>query len=162
MKWITALIMTSLLITSAYAGFGRGGTSGGFRSGGFSRSYSAPRSYVAPRPVYRPSYRPAPVVNNHYHGTPSVGSGGFGSSFLGGVAGAAVGNALTNHNNGTVVVAGQQPAVVASQPVMPVVEAPPVASVGYVPQQHGLAYYALIILISLFGLTVIYRLLVRA
>lgn len=109
-----------LLSTITYAGFSGGGRGGGFSGGsrGFSggmssRSYSASSSFRStPSYSYRPSpsYAPRSSVQsnttvNHYHSGGGYGnSSGFGHALLGGMAGAAIGNALTNHNG--VVVAG--------------------------------------------------------
>ena len=110
MKRILALFLMALVAQEADAGYGRGGSSGGFRSSGSSyrSSYSSSsyrpsysRSYSAPTRSYS-STSHTTVVN---HG--SSGGGGFGSHIGAGLLGYMMGSA-GNH---------QQPIVVQGQPV---------------------------------------------
>ena len=108
-KILAATFLTAVVILPAYA---RPSSSSSF-SRSYSRpsssySYSASRSYSAPsasRSYSAPTYS-APsrsyssssnttVIHNHSGGS----GGGFGSSFLGGMAGSVVGNALMDHHD---------------------------------------------------------------
>lgn len=110
MKRIIAVASIALLAMTATARPIGTSKSGASRSIGVTRPASpAPRpAYQAPRPTA--TQAPAP---SQYHAAPAPatvpaqsGGGGFMSSFLGGAAGAAVGNALTQPHGTTVVNAG--------------------------------------------------------
>lgn len=96
-KLFVGLILLSLS-ASSIAGYGRGSSSGGFRSSSYSaRSYSAPRTYSAPT---RTIYRTNTVHHTNTVHAPSSGSGlGIGGTIAASAAGSMIGNALTNHSN---------------------------------------------------------------
>jgi hypothetical protein len=139
MKYIFILILIAIITHDCFAGYGRSGGSGSFRSSGFSRSYSSPRSYSS----LRSTYRPAPVVNHYHSSSPAQGSpssSSFGSSFVGGLAGAAVGNAISNHASSAPVIVQQPVYANAPQedvsPLAATVSAP-MASIKQVDEQPG-------------------------
>lgn len=167
MKSVCRFLILFLIVSNCYAGFGRSGRCGSFRSGGFSsRSYSAPRSYVS-------SYRPAPRVI--YHSTtvhaPAAASGGGIHPLVAGIAGYMVGDAL-NRNHGQQQVAQAPPQVVyvngqpqqaqssvvqsQSQPEQQQMQAPVTQPAPA--EEHGLFFWMFIVLFGLFGLTVVLNL----
>lgn len=124
-KLLTATFLATLVITPAFA---RPSSSSSFSrsysrpsssySYSASRSYSAPsrsysaptRSYSAPSRSYSSSSSSSTVIHNHSSG------GGFGSSFLGGMAGSVLGNALSNHSYGGGYSSAPPPAPAYSEP----------------------------------------------
>lgn len=130
-KLLAATFLTSIVIIPAYA---RPSSSSSF-SRSYSRpsssySYSASRSYSAPSPsrsYSAPSYSTpsrsyssssnTTAIHNHSGGSSG---GGFGSSFLGGMAGSFVGNALSDHHSGGGYYAPPSPPTVIEQsPMIP-------------------------------------------
>lgn len=123
-KLITSTFLATLVITPAFA---RPSSSSSF-SRSYSRpssssSYSASRSYSAPS--YSPPFRSYSAPSRSYSSSSSSSSavihnhssgGGFGSSFLGGMAGSMVGNALSSHSNGGGYVSAPPPAPAYSEP----------------------------------------------
>lgn len=88
-------LLLLIISINCFAGFGRGGSSGSFRSSSFSssRSYSAPRAsyYSSPRPVYSRT-----VVN---HTTVNQGSSSGGGGIMSHLGAGAIGYALGSANH---------------------------------------------------------------
>ena len=111
MKFLVKLIIIFCAVNSAFAGFGRGGSSGGrsYSSSSYSRSYSAPsRSYSAPQRTV--VYRNTTSVVHHDSG------GGGMHPLVAGMAGYMLGNALANNNQVVQSAPAPQVVYVNSQP----------------------------------------------
>jgi hypothetical protein len=153
MKIMIKALIIFCLISSAFAGFGRSGSSGGrsYSSSGYSRSYSAPRSYYTPQRtvVYR-------NTTNVVHS--SSGGGGI-HPLVAGMAGYMVGSALANNHPQyatpapQVVYVNGQPQtqqIVQPQDQPQIIQAPAVQQ--YYPDQHGFIFYFILILLLLAGI----------
>lgn len=114
MKLLCKILILILIASHCWAGFGRGGSSGSFRSSGFSsRSYSAPRSYSS---YSAPRYSaPRTVVREYHTNTVQAPSSSGVHPLVAGMAGYMVGDAL-NRNHGTAQAAQPQVMYVNGQP----------------------------------------------
>jgi len=148
-RLVIALILLSLTVT-CFAGYGRGSTSS-YRGSSYNRStYSAPRSYSAPRTVVREYH------TNTVHTQSPAASGGV-HPLMAGMAGYMIGDAMSNRHN------AQQPVYVQGQGAQPAQSIP---EQQYAPQveysqnnltqeemsygQHGFFYYLGWTLVALF------------
>lgn len=156
------LVLFCAHLVVAHAGFGRGGSSGSFRSSGSSfssRSYSAPvRSYISsPR-----TYSAPKTVVREYHTTttvaPSSNSGGI-HPLTAGIAGYLVGDAMNRHSNQPQQVAQAQPQQQVQQQVQDIPQQQYVSQPSQQQsEEHGLLFWVVLTGLFLFGLGVVLHL----